>query len=299
MKIYTHPETVHAVPNVTQHFEMTHKYFSDLFFPRVKTEILNEDSGCEVRVIGVQHTDDSVINEGEHVVFISVENTHHSTGRTWYEFINKYGHTGHPSVKTYIHNTCDHPIYTDSYTVLPTVYFRMCHFRAHPEYAIQPKPLESKKMALFISRNGMNSVKKNLYATFQSAFPDQCDLLMHDPTVQGKTCYAGPEIIECMSKYKFIVVVENSVLSGYVTEKIFNAFYAGSIPIYDGTTEPERYFGNNCFLYARDPQLVRKMQTIVEDPELYEEIRDAPKLNEDTIKHAQNAVALFTSTLPH
>ena len=299
MKIYADPAAVQMAQDVTQHFEMTPKYFSDLFFPHVRAKILDEDQGCDVRVVGVQHTDDSIINEGEHVVFVSIENTHPSTGRTHYKFINKYGHTGHPSVKTYIHNACDRAIYTSNYTVLPTVFFRMCHFKSHPEYSITPKPLESKKMALFISRNRLNGMKQNLFHTFQQFFPGECDFLINDPTVQGKTCYAGAEIIECMSKYKFIVVIENSVVSGYVTEKIFNAFYARSIPIYDGTTEPERYFGNNCFLYARDPQLVRKMQTIVGDPELYNEIRDAPKLNEDTLKHAQNAVALFTSTLPH
>ncbi len=299
MKLYADEQSVQLAHDVTQHFEMPHDYFKDLFFPGLKPEILAEDTGCDVRVIGVQHTDDTVIRKGEHVVFISIENTDPSTGRTHYKFINKYGHVGHPSVRTYIHNNCGHPIYTTSYTVLPTVYFRMSHFHAHPEYSIEPKPLAEKKMALFISRNGLNDMKQTLYNTFQRVFPGQCDVLAHDPTVQGKTCYAGKEIIECMSKYKFIVVIENSITTGYVTEKIFNAFYARSIPIYDGTTNPEQYFGPSCFLLARDPQLVRKMEVISNDIQLYEEIRDAPKLNEHTLKHARNAVALFTSTLPH
>lgn len=38
-------------------------------------------------------------------------------------------------------------------------------------------------------------------------------------------------------KYRFALVMENAKTKGYLTEKIANAFLAGSIPIYYGTEE--------------------------------------------------------------
>ena len=37
----------------------------------------------------------------------------------------------------------------------------------------------------------------------------------------------------CINDYKFVFVFENTeLINGYITEKIFDVFYGGSIPIY-------------------------------------------------------------------
>ena len=57
---------------------------------------------------------------------------------------------------------------------------------------------------------------------------------------------------EVTAKYKFNFCPENSVFPGYVTEKIFDAFAAGSVPVYKGAPDIEHYVPKNCFVDIRD-----------------------------------------------
>jgi hypothetical protein len=43
--------------------------------------------------------------------------------------------------------------------------------------------------------------------------------------------------------------MENRKQDGYITEKIFNAFLGGSVPIYFGTEEIFEIFNPNAFIY--------------------------------------------------
>lgn len=59
--------------------------------------------------------------------------------------------------------------------------------------------------------------------------------------------------LEVNKHYKFTICYENcSDLPGYVTEKIFDCFAAGSIPIYWGAPNIEDYIPKNCFIDRRD-----------------------------------------------
>ena len=42
---------------------------------------------------------------------------------------------------------------------------------------------------------------------------------------------------EVLSQYKFSLCFENMAMKGYVTEKIFDCFYAGTVPLYLGATD--------------------------------------------------------------
>jgi len=55
--------------------------------------------------------------------------------------------------------------------------------------------------------------------------------------------------IETMKHYKFSLVMENEVLSGYITEKIIQGFLASTIPIYYGTTEIFDLFNRDAFVF--------------------------------------------------
>mmetsp|Transcript_13214 Transcript_13214/g.23970 ORF Transcript_13214/g.23970 Transcript_13214/m.23970 type:complete len:457 (-) Transcript_13214:64-1434(-) len=56
--------------------------------------------------------------------------------------------------------------------------------------------------------------------------------------------------------YRFCLVMENVRLDGYMTEKIYNAFHAGCIPIWYGTTDVFDIFNRDAFIYydIEDPQ---------------------------------------------
>ncbi|MEI8365866.1 MAG: glycosyltransferase family 10 [Parachlamydiaceae bacterium] len=69
--------------------------------------------------------------------------------------------------------------------------------------------------------------------------------------ISGK--HSGDEKLATLTKYRFCFCFENHVtLKGYITEKIFNCFATGCIPIYWGAPNIQNYIPNNCFIDYRD-----------------------------------------------
>lgn len=65
--------------------------------------------------------------------------------------------------------------------------------------------------------------------------------------------YKGPceSKINTLSKYNFCLCFENMEMLGYITEKIFDCFYAGTIPIYLGAPDIEKYIPSDAFIDCR------------------------------------------------
>ncbi len=56
-----------------------------------------------------------------------------------------------------------------------------------------------------------------------------------------------------LEQYKFSICFENAKdISGYITEKIFDCFFAGCVPIYWGADNITEYIPRNCFIDKRD-----------------------------------------------
>jgi alpha(1,3/1,4) fucosyltransferase len=56
-----------------------------------------------------------------------------------------------------------------------------------------------------------------------------------------------------MQNYKFAFTLENANnINGWVTEKIFDAMFAGCIPIYEGAPNINDYLPENCYIPTRD-----------------------------------------------
>ncbi len=56
---------------------------------------------------------------------------------------------------------------------------------------------------------------------------------------------------EVMSRYTFAFCYENMLLKGWLNEKIFDAFYVGTIPIYWGATDVTDWIPKECFIDKR------------------------------------------------
>ena len=67
-------------------------------------------------------------------------------------------------------------------------------------------------------------------------------------------CYKGEvdSKIECLKFYKFCICYENAHFPGYVTEKIFDCFVAGCVPVYWGADNIDKYVPQNCFIDRRN-----------------------------------------------
>jgi hypothetical protein len=83
--------------------------------------------------------------------------------------------------------------------------------------------------------------------------------------------------IETLSKYKFTIAYENTKsIPGYISEKIWDSFFAGCIPVYYGAPNILDYIPENCFVdrrrFVSNEELSNYLYSINEAE--YEQYRD-------------------------
>lgn len=96
--------------------------------------------------------------------------------------------------------------------------------------------------------------------------------------------YKGPVLnkVKIYERYRFSICYENARdLPGYVSEKIFDCFFSGCVPIYWGAPNIGAFIPNDCYLDRRE---FSSMET------LYERIR---KMSEDEYMARQEAIEAF------
>jgi hypothetical protein len=57
--------------------------------------------------------------------------------------------------------------------------------------------------------------------------------------------------LEVLSKYRFSLCFENMPMTGYVTEKLFDCFYAGTVPIYWGAPDINELVPSEAYIDMR------------------------------------------------
>ncbi|MDD2653617.1 MAG: glycosyltransferase family 10 [Candidatus Omnitrophica bacterium] len=67
-------------------------------------------------------------------------------------------------------------------------------------------------------------------------------------------CYKGSikSKYEMLAQYNFALCFENMIFEGYVTEKIFDCFFTGTIPVYLGAPDITNYVPKECFIDMRE-----------------------------------------------
>ena len=82
--------------------------------------------------------------------------------------------------------------------------------------------------------------------------------------------------INFLSSYKFSIAMENSEGDGYISEKIIDAFIAGTIPIYYGSYMLDEYINPKAYILIKDNNNIKKkieyIKKIDSDNELYKSI---------------------------
>ncbi len=56
---------------------------------------------------------------------------------------------------------------------------------------------------------------------------------------------------QTLGNYKFALCFENSILKGWITEKIFDCFVAGTVPVYWGAPDVQDFIPSECFIDMR------------------------------------------------
>lgn len=74
---------------------------------------------------------------------------------------------------------------------------------------------------------------------------------------------------ETLSQYTFALCYENMILKGWITEKIFDCFFSGTIPVYLGAPDITDYVPENCFIDKRHfgsyEELKTRMKSLTDD----------------------------------
>lgn len=64
--------------------------------------------------------------------------------------------------------------------------------------------------------------------------------------------YGSKEFFLYVSKFKFVITMENSAQDSYITEKIFHGFFSHNVPVYWGAPSVTDYINKERFLHVRD-----------------------------------------------
>lgn len=93
-----------------------------------------------------------------------------------------------------------------------------------------------------------------------------------------------PDKVAFSKDYRFTIAFENSAMSGYTTEKIFDAYAAETIPIYWGSSRITEEFNPESFVNANEysdfDELTEYVKEIYENDELYLKMMKTPICDE-------------------
>jgi hypothetical protein len=73
--------------------------------------------------------------------------------------------------------------------------------------------------------------------------------------IAAREAFRGPRAprkADTLGRYTFSLCLENCVLESYIPEKIFDCFYAGTVPVYWGAPDIERWVPRECFVDMRE-----------------------------------------------
>lgn len=116
-------------------------------------------------------------------------------------------------------------------------YYNERNIKYHPK-AIYHKRIE---IADYFLKNHPESF--DLYGLF---WPDRFETVLKGFLEKNKK-------IQTLSEYKFAITFDSYTKQrGYISEKIFDAFFAGTIPVYMGADNVLDYIPEQCFIDARD-----------------------------------------------
>lgn len=82
---------------------------------------------------------------------------------------------------------------------------------------------------------------------------------------QVMSCYRGgcESKWEVLSRYRFSLCFENMPMTGYITEKIFDCLYAGTVPVYWGAPDIESFIPTEAFVDMRNFSTCQEMRDYI------------------------------------
>lgn len=148
--------------------------------------------------------------------------------------------------------------------------------------------LTKQKFCNFIVSNGANAnkIRDNMFDELSKVKKVDSAGRYRNNMADGKPIPYN-KTTNFQEQYKFTIAFENSSYKGYTTEKIFQAWAAGTIPIYWGDPCITEQFNQdafiNCHNFASLSEMIDYVKRVDCDDELYLRIQKTPILKEDSI----------------
>jgi hypothetical protein len=140
-------------------------------------------------------------------------------------------------------------------------FFKLHYPAIHPRIS-EIVPFEEKKFCVMIARRLTSDHPKELYSErrraikfFEEKSEGEFDLFGYNWKKKKYKNYQGSvaDKIGKLKEYKFSICYENTGnVKGYISEKIFDCFTAGVVPIYLGASNVTDYIPANCFIDKRN-----------------------------------------------
>ncbi|MEJ1931164.1 glycosyltransferase family 10 [Nostoc sp. NIES-2111] len=118
------------------------------------------------------------------------------------------------------------------------------------------------------TQGDLNRHRRNLARVAEKLYPNAVDIFGHgwegrnsgwyyrlfpDPPYLLAKGSAQEDKLQLLSRYRFTIAYENFEGNvGYISEKIFDALYAGTVPIYRGDRDISQYVWPECFVDHRN-----------------------------------------------
>lgn len=279
MKLYIVPETgVSITENVSNYFEMDYKNFIDLVFDESFNNVsfVSEKQEADLLICGIQTLETTPLDKK--TMLVCVENC--SSGRPHYKHFNLFKHYNDPRISIFIYNDISKMIKGKNFIAIPFIYLYIDQFvRLEKTLTVPKVPFADKKFCLIASRNNLNRNKGETLHLLSNI--DCIDLMGKYEELRSTSCYHSQELLSVFSQYKFIICFENSKNDGYITEKLFNVFLAGSIPVYDGAPNLDDFINPAAILNYQDPKFLKKLSLLNTNEKLYEITLRLPKISKN------------------
>ncbi|MDB6081733.1 MAG: hypothetical protein JWO53_1005 [Chlamydiia bacterium] len=186
-----------------------------------------------------------------------------------------------PSVLSENYNPKNHEIFSKVYTWNDALIDNQKYFKFYypvlNSMVCDSLPFEKKKLATVISCNKSSSHVSELYSERRKVIDFFENHHSEDFDLYGRwwpsSCKVYKGVIErkvdCLKQYRFCFAYENiKEIPGYVTEKLFDCFQAGCVPVYLGASNISKYVPQECFIareqFENDASLYEFLVTMPE-----------------------------------
>lgn len=148
-----------------------------------------------------------------------------------------------------------------------------------------------KRFCAFVVRNGNNPIRNQFVRRLSQAYkrvdclgPFMNNMPRGETAPEDEVVY-GDRYLEVLQRYKFVICFENCQQPANLTEKLLNAWLAGTVPIYWGCPAALEWLNPRAFLYLPDGSpasmdaLITKIKELDESPTAYYDMFREPLID--------------------